>query len=31
MNVSTFTQYVVIGMIITLAVIFDRLRHPERH
>lgn len=29
MNVSTFTQYVVIGMIITLAVIFDRLRHPQ--
>jgi ribose transport system permease protein len=30
MNVSTFTQYVVIGMIIILAVIFDRLRHPQR-
>lgn len=31
MNVSTFTQYVVIGMIITLAVVFDRFRHPEQH
>jgi ribose/xylose/arabinose/galactoside ABC-type transport system permease subunit len=29
MNVSTFTQYVVIGMIITVAVIFDRLRHSQ--
>ncbi|MFQ5912696.1 MAG: ABC transporter permease [Nitrospinota bacterium] len=30
MNVSTYLQYIVIGMIITLAVVFDRLRHPQR-
>ena len=30
MNVSTFMQFIVIGSLITIAVIFDRLRHPQR-